>query len=47
MSSFFINYATENANFTDSQASKLLSYALITFTIGRIIGVALSHFFSS
>lgn len=29
---FFINYAAENANFDDAQASNLLSYALILFT---------------
>lgn len=45
--SFFINYATENANFTDSQASNLLSYALITFTVGRFVGVVLAHFFQA
>lgn len=45
MGSFFINYATENANFTDPEASNLLSYALITFTVGRFVGVGLAHFF--
>ncbi|CAF3061662.1 unnamed protein product [Rotaria sp. Silwood2] len=47
IASFFINYATENADYTDSQASKLLSYALITFTISRFIGTVLSHFFQA
>ncbi|CAF1141213.1 unnamed protein product [Rotaria sp. Silwood1] len=47
IASFFINYATENADFTDSQASKLLSYALITFTVSRFIGIILSHFFQA
>ncbi|CAF1993446.1 unnamed protein product [Rotaria magnacalcarata] len=45
--SFFINYATENASFTDPQASNLLSYALITFTVGRFVGTALAHFFQA
>ncbi|CAF2534973.1 unnamed protein product [Rotaria sp. Silwood2] len=45
--SFFINYATENANFTDPEASNLLSYALITFTVGRFFGTALAHFFQA
>ncbi|UJR08437.1 hypothetical protein I4U23_012707 [Adineta vaga] len=45
--SFFINYATENADFTDPQASNLLSYALITFTVGRFIGTGLAHFFQA
>lgn len=45
--SFFINYATENADFTDPEASKLLSYALITFTVGRFVGVGLAHFFQA
>jgi FHS family L-fucose permease-like MFS transporter len=45
--SFFINYATENAHFTDPEASNLLSYALITFTVGRFVGVALAHFFQA
>ncbi|CAF1202635.1 unnamed protein product [Rotaria sordida] len=47
IASFFINYATENADFTDSQASKLLSYALITFTVSRFLGTVLSHFFQA
>ena len=45
--SFFINYATENAHFSDAQASSLLSYALITFTVGRFVGTLLAHFFQS
>lgn len=45
--SFFINYATENADFTDSQASNLLSYALIAFTVGRFVGTGLAHFFQA
>lgn len=45
--SFFINYATENAEFTDAEASHLLSYALIIFTIGRLVGILLAHFLQS
>jgi MFS transporter, FHS family, L-fucose permease len=42
IAAFFINYATENAHFTDSQASTMLSYALITFTVGRFIATAIA-----
>ncbi|CAF1625360.1 unnamed protein product, partial [Adineta ricciae] len=42
--SFFINYCVENASYTNSEASNLLSYALIIFTVGRFFGVALAHF---
>jgi len=45
--SFFINYCVENANYSDSAASNLLSYALITFTGGRFVGVAVAHFFQT
>lgn len=45
--SFFINYATENANFSSAQASNMLSYALITFTVGRFIATALATVFES
>ncbi|CAF3898685.1 unnamed protein product [Adineta steineri] len=41
--SFFLNYATENADFTDSQASNLLSYALMIFTLGRFVGIGLVY----
>ncbi|KXS11378.1 MFS general substrate transporter [Gonapodya prolifera JEL478] len=37
---FFLNYAAENANIADSEGSQLLSYGLITFTVGRFIGTA-------
>jgi FHS family L-fucose permease-like MFS transporter len=43
----FINYATENASFTSAQASQMLSYALITFTVGRFIATALASIFES
>lgn len=45
--SFFINYATENASFNASQASNMLSYALITFTVGRFIATALATVFQA
>lgn len=45
--SFFINYATENASYTSAQASNMLSYALIVFTVGRFIGVGLATIFES
>ncbi|CAJ2512557.1 Uu.00g055720.m01.CDS01 [Anthostomella pinea] len=42
IASFFINYATENGGFTASEASRMLSYALICFTIGRFVATALA-----
>lgn len=42
VASFFINYATENASFSAAQGSNMLSYALITFTVGRFVGTALA-----
>jgi MFS transporter, FHS family, L-fucose permease len=47
IASFFINYATENAAFTDSDSSNMLSYALITFTVGRFIATALATVFQA
>ncbi|KAK4988804.1 hypothetical protein LTR50_003649 [Elasticomyces elasticus] len=47
IASFFINYATENASYTEAQASNMLSYALITFTVGRFIATALATLFES
>jgi FHS family L-fucose permease-like MFS transporter len=47
VASFFINYATENATFTSAQASNLLSYALITFTVGRFVATALATVFQA
>lgn len=47
IASFFINYATENATFTSAQASNMLSYALITFTVGRFIATGLATIFAS
>ncbi|KAH7047427.1 major facilitator superfamily domain-containing protein [Macrophomina phaseolina] len=47
IASFFINYATENASYTSAQASNMLSYALITFTVGRFIATALATVFAS
>lgn len=40
--SFFINYATENATYTSAQASNMLSYALITFTVARFFAAFLA-----
>lgn len=47
IASFFINYATENASFTAAQASNMLSYALITFTVGRFVATGLATIFAS
>ncbi|KAG8984247.1 hypothetical protein FRB94_000338 [Tulasnella sp. JGI-2019a] len=45
--SFFINYVTENATYTSAEASNLLSYALILFTVGRFVSTALLSVFSA
>jgi len=42
IASFFLFYATENAPFTPEEAARLLSYALITFTVSRFIATALA-----
>jgi MFS transporter, FHS family, L-fucose permease len=47
IASFFIDYATENATFSAAQASNMLSYALITFTVGRFIATALATVFQA
>lgn len=47
IASFFINYATFNAPYTSAEASQLLSYGLITFTVGRFIATALATVFES
>ena len=47
IASFFINYATENASFSSTEASTFLSYALISFTVGRFIATALATVFQS
>jgi FHS family L-fucose permease-like MFS transporter len=47
IASFFINYATENATYSSAQASNMLSYALITFTVGRFIATGLATIFQA
>jgi FHS family L-fucose permease-like MFS transporter len=47
IASFFINYATENATFSSAEASNMLSYALITFTVGRFVATALATVFQA
>lgn len=42
IATFFINYAHENSGFTDAKASQMLSYGLITFTVGRFVATALA-----
>ena len=44
---FFLNYAHENGGFTDQKGSQMLSYGLITFTVGRFVGTALLAFMSA
>lgn len=47
IATFFINYAHENGGYTTSKASTMLSYALITFTVGRFIATGLAVIFTS
>jgi MFS transporter, FHS family, L-fucose permease len=47
IASFFIFYATENADFSDAEAAQMLSYGLITFTVARFIATGLAVFFES
>ncbi|PNS18188.1 hypothetical protein CAC42_7557 [Sphaceloma murrayae] len=42
IASFFINYLIENAPYTSADASRMLSYALITFTVARFAATALA-----
>ncbi|GAB1737706.1 hypothetical protein NU219Hw_g2118t1 [Hortaea werneckii] len=47
IATFFINYVTENADYTAAKASQMLSYALIVFTVGRFIAAGLATVFES
>lgn len=47
IASFFINYATENASYTAAEGSNMLSYGLITFTVGRFAGTGLATLFQT
>ncbi|KAK7926884.1 glucose/galactose transporter [Apiospora marii] len=47
IASFFINYASESGGFTDAEGSNMLSYALITFTVGRFAATALATIFQA
>lgn len=47
IATFFINYAHENGGISTSKASTMLSYALITFTVGRFFATGLAMFLSS
>lgn len=47
VASFFINYLTEAAPYSSAQASNMLSYALITFTVSRFVATALATLFDS
>lgn len=42
IASFFINYATENAAYNNAEASRMFSYGLIVFTVGRFIATAIA-----
>lgn len=39
---FFINYVTENGGYSKPKAANFLSYALIIFTVGRFVAVAIA-----
>lgn len=45
IATFFINYAHENGGISTSKASTMLSYALITFTVGRFVATGLAMVF--
>ncbi|KAG5656837.1 hypothetical protein KAF25_010390 [Fusarium avenaceum] len=45
VATFFINYAHENGGISTSKASTMLSYALITFTVGRFVATGLAVIF--
>ncbi|KAF4452073.1 MFS transporter, FHS family, L-fucose permease [Fusarium austroafricanum] len=47
IATFFINYAHENGGISTSKASTMLSYALITFTVGRFVATGLAVIFSA
>ncbi|PVI04024.1 L-fucose:H+ symporter permease-like protein [Periconia macrospinosa] len=42
IATFFINYSTEAAHYTSEEGARLLSYGLLTFTIGRFVAAALA-----
>lgn len=44
IATFFINYAHENGGVSTASASNMLSYALITFTVGRFVATGLAVF---
>lgn len=44
IATFFINYAHENGGVSTANASNMLSYALITFTVGRFVATGLAVF---
>ncbi|KAG8672983.1 hypothetical protein FPOAC1_006285 [Fusarium poae] len=44
IATFFINYAHENGGVSTASASNMLSYALITFTVGRFFATGLAVF---
>jgi FHS family L-fucose permease-like MFS transporter len=43
----FVNYAHENGGVSDAEGAQMLSYALITFTVGRFVATGLSSIFES
>ncbi|KZL82792.1 major facilitator superfamily transporter [Colletotrichum incanum] len=47
VATWFINYAHENGGLSDSQGANFLSFALMTFTVGRFVATALATVFQS
>lgn len=47
IATFFINYATDNSGYSSAEAAQMLSYGLITFTVGRFIATGLATIFES
>lgn len=47
IATFFINYATEAASYTSEEGSRLLSYGLIVFTVGRFVAAGMAYFLES
>ncbi|KAM0723480.1 hypothetical protein Q7P37_000467 [Cladosporium fusiforme] len=43
----FINYAQANGDFDEEKGAQMLSYALITFTVGRFVATGLSSIFET
>ncbi|KAF1959969.1 L-fucose:H+ symporter permease-like protein [Byssothecium circinans] len=47
IATFFINYATEASGYSSAEGSRMLSYGLLVFTIGRFVAAALAMLLES